>query len=252
MKKTLLALLLSSLAINAYAAETNHPTPEEKVFDQVNTVFQGKSKIENIKKAELDNAYYVTVDNNAIIFFTNNNYFMTGDLYNGKNQYNLTASYQADNNKKILDKIPEEDTITYKTKSENKLGTLYVFTDPSCPYCEKLHSEIEQYLEAGVDIKYLPYPRFGEKGPGYKSTLQAWCSEDQKTSIDAAMKNDKQKLEGLAQNKKSCLELMSRYQEVGKKLGVVGTPAVFMDTGHQIGGYNPASTIPKFYQIYKK
>lgn len=251
MKKKLIVLLLSAISINSYAVDKTKEIPEEIVFDQVNEIFQGKSKIENIKKSELDNAYYVTVDNNPIIFFTNNSYFITGDLYNGKNKYNLTASYQAENNKKILEQIPDKDTITYNTHVENKLGTLYVFTDPSCPYCEKLHTEIDEYLKTGVDVKYLPYPRFGEKGPGYKSTLQSWCAEDQKATLDLAMKNDKENLSKINVDTQKCVDLMSKYQDIGKKLGVVGTPAVFMDTGHQIGGYNPANTIPKFYQIYK-
>ena len=36
-----------------------------------------------------------------------------------------------------------------------------MFTDVDCGYCRKLHSEITNYLENGIQVNYLAYPSEG-------------------------------------------------------------------------------------------
>ena len=36
-----------------------------------------------------------------------------------------------------------------------------VFTDSSCPYCQKLHNEIPDLLENNVEVRYVLFSRNG-------------------------------------------------------------------------------------------
>lgn len=42
--------------------------------------------------------------------------------------------------------------------------TITVFTDIDCPYCSKLHPEMDRYLRAGIKVRYLAYSRSGLAG----------------------------------------------------------------------------------------
>ena len=33
-----------------------------------------------------------------------------------------------------------------------------VFTDIDCPYCAKLHSQIKQYEDEGIRVRYMLFP----------------------------------------------------------------------------------------------
>ena len=34
--------------------------------------------------------------------------------------------------------------------------TVTVFTDIDCTYCRKLHAQIDEYLENGIAVRYVP------------------------------------------------------------------------------------------------
>ena len=43
-----------------------------------------------------------------------------------------------------------------------------VFTDTSCGYCRKLHSQMQGYNDLGITVQYLAFPRSGITGPTFK------------------------------------------------------------------------------------
>ncbi|WP_275287145.1 thioredoxin fold domain-containing protein [Halomonas elongata] len=48
--------------------------------------------------------------------------------------------------------------VTYPADGDVK-GQMTVFTDISCPYCQRLHQDIPQLNAASITVHYLPYPR---------------------------------------------------------------------------------------------
>lgn len=49
--------------------------------------------------------------------------------------------------------------------SPNERMTAYVFTDISCAYCQTFHQNLQQYLNAGITVKFVLFPRNGLKTP---------------------------------------------------------------------------------------
>ncbi len=88
-----------------------------------------------------------------------------------------------------LSNIPDDWTITYKSPSE-KLR-LYVFTDPTCPYCKNFHVNMQELLDAGISVHYLLYPRDQANAGGSLSKTalnmrNIWCSANQKQALNDA------------------------------------------------------------------
>ena len=113
---------------------------------------------------------------------------------------------------------------------------LDVFTDTSCPYCQKLHSEIDKLQQAGITVRYFPYPRGGSRGPGYQHLRSVWCAEDREQAMTDA-KN--QQFDDLPPGDCAAAEMVDRGFLIGQQIGITGTPALFKGNGEKIDGYRP-------------
>lgn len=162
-------------------------------------------------------------------------YLFTGNLIDLKQGRNLTEL----SSRKIvvaeLDQVALEDKIIFAAFGEEK-AVLNVFTDTSCPYCQKLHAEVAELQAAGISVHYLPFPRGGTQGPGYQTLQQVWCAEDGATAMTIA--------KGLANGDLpagDCARatFVDTGFALGKKVGVKGTPALFKSNGEVIQGYVP-------------
>lgn len=97
--------------------------------------------------------------------------------------------------KGIMDRIVQMGdywSVVYEAKGEEK-KKIAVFSDPTCPYCKKLHEYVPELQEAGVTVYHLFYNRSmapntlnDPKVVKVNSALEsAWCSEDPNESIDS-------------------------------------------------------------------
>jgi len=130
---------------------------------------------------------------------------------------------------KVVDK---KDMIIYPAKGATK-AVVYVFTDADCPYCTKLHEEMDDINARGIEVRYLAWPRSEGSIPKMEAI---WCSEDR----NAAMNQAKM---GANVQAPSCNSPVKSQIELGMALGVRGTPAIFTESGQQVGGYLPAAQL---------
>jgi thiol:disulfide interchange protein DsbC len=143
-----------------------------------------------------------------------------------------------------LKAIPEVDFITFKAKEEKHV--VYSFTDPDCGYCRKLHKDTYENNKNGITIKYLPFPRGGLSGSSYDKLVYSYCSKDREAalkevkSVNKRFKVDK----GIPlEEKVKCENIVKKYYNMGRELGVTGTPSLFTESGKAIGGYLPPKVL---------
>ena len=131
-----------------------------------------------------------------------------------------------------LKTVDKKDMVIYPAKGATK-SVVYAFTDADCPYCTKLHEEMSDINARGIEVRYLAWPRSEGSIPKMEAI---WCSEDRKAAMDQAKM-------GANVQAPSCNNPVKEQIELGMSLGVRGTPAIFTESGQQIGGYLPAAQL---------
>lgn len=134
--------------------------------------------------------------------------------------------------KALLADIAKKDMVIFKPEGKVK-SVVYAFTDVDCGYCRKLHSEMKEINAGGVEVRYLAWPRSEQTVPVMESI---WCAEDTQVAMNTGKSGGNVK-------PASCDNPVQAQVELGMQLGVRGTPAIFTESGKQIGGYIPAEQL---------
>lgn len=188
-------------------------------------------KITDILPTQMPNMY-LAVPEGVPPFFTDKTgtYLMQGDIIKLGEQpaVDVASLAMAGVAKKALDNVDKSEMIVFPAKGQTK-SHIYVFTDPTCHYCRILHKDREAITGAGIEIRYLAWPRGNDLKPLAEAV---WCSKDRNTALTDA-KNDKAPKSG------KCASPVEKHMALGASLGVSGTPAVYTANGEQIGGYLP-------------
>jgi thiol:disulfide interchange protein DsbC len=137
--------------------------------------------------------------------------------------------------RKLLESAPRTERIVFAPA--NPKYTISVFTDIECGYCRKLHSEIAELNKQGIAVEYLAFPRMGLGSQDYKDMVAVWCAADKKKALTEAKASGK--VPGVA----SCKNPVTMQYNLGQRLGVNGTPAIFAPDGTQLGGYLPPAQL---------
>ena len=194
--------------------------------------------IESVSNSSINGFEIITLDDGREVHITEKgDYFVIGDLFKLEVTEVRNLSEEARKNKRLslLEGLSEKDFITYKAENEEK-GSVIVFTDVDCGYCRKLHKEVAELNEKGITVKYAAYPRAGiDSGTALKMEA-AWCADDSQTSL-TNLKN------GMSITPEKCENPIAKEYEIGRKIGLEGTPAIVLEDGTLIGGYLPADKL---------
>lgn len=135
--------------------------------------------------------------------------------------------------KQALAKLDPAKVITYEAEDEK--ASVYVFTDVTCGYCQRLHRQIANYNDLGITVHYLAFPRGGADGEAADTMRWVWCEKDRHAALTAA------KLQGVTHTPpEGCKDPVEEQFRMGLEFGVRGTPAIYTPDGEYLGGYlNP-------------
>lgn len=134
----------------------------------------------------------------------------------------------------LLKTVPSSERIVFAPP--NAKYTVSVFTDIECGYCRKLHSEIAELNKLGVAVEYLAFPRMGLGSKDHKDMISVWCSSDRKRALTEAKS-------GKPVPAKDCKNPVTMEYNLGQRIGVTGTPAIYAPDGTQLGGYLPPQAL---------
>ncbi|AJR09866.1 bifunctional protein-disulfide isomerase/oxidoreductase DsbC [Photobacterium gaetbulicola] len=181
----------------------------------------------------------VVTDRGIFYVSDDGGHFILGSLYQATDAepVNLTEQKMAKMNKAKLQGM-EDEMIVYPAKDEKYVVT--VFTDTSCGYCRKLHNEMQAYNDAGITIRYLAFPRGGERSRNFSEMSAIWGAKDPAKAMDQA-KEGSFNPEGVEQR----TELVKKHYQLGVAMGVSGTPAMILEDGTMLPGYQPAPMLRK-------
>lgn len=175
------------------------------------------------------------------LFYVSNDgsFFVQGDVYNiDKGMKNETETTLIEVRKKGLKEFAGQ-MITYKAKNEKY--QVNVFTDTSCGYCRKMHSQIDEYNALGITVNYLAFPRNGVNSRAYLDLVSVWCADDTQSALTEAKMNNNIAM-------RQCKNSVKEQYQFGAKVGVNGTPAVVLNDGTLIPGYRKPADLLKMLQ----
>lgn len=133
-----------------------------------------------------------------------------------------------------------------------KQGDLYVFTDPTCGYCHKVEDERDTYLENGIQIHYIPWPRSGMRNRSaepYDKWAKAMCSLNPSESYHRiSLERDFVPVPDPQKDMADCEKIINDGWVLGYDNGVSGTPVLVAkpSDGGQISvtpGYKPVKEV---------
>ena len=224
MKNSLiLFILIFSVSVSA---------SQDNIREGLKNILPDGTVIELIEPSPIPGIYAVYYGDLQPIYVTQDgSFFIYGDIYkiNINSISNITEKSVAERRKLILQNIPSEELISFK--SSNEQFSVIVFTDVDCGYCRKLHNQIDEYNSLGISINYAAFPRSGLGTSAFTKMVGAWCSDNPKDSM-TKLKNNSPLDISFCEN-----QPVSKQYIIGKKLGVDGTPAIFSMDGEMFPGY---------------
>ncbi len=186
---------------------------------------------ENVSTSPVDGWY--TIQSGSVIAYISGDgrYMLQGDLIDLDQQLNLSEATRTGARRKLMATVTDDEVIAF-TPSEVKYS-VDVFTDVDCTYCRRLHSQIEEYMAHGIEIRYLLYPRNGPASPSWNKAEEVWCASDRANALTLA------KLDKDFKTSKCDASIVQDNYVMGRDVGLSGTPAIVFEDGTLVGGYLP-------------
>jgi thiol:disulfide interchange protein DsbC len=188
-------------------------------------------KVEDVRPSAVPGLYEVSSGMDIGYVSADGRFYIDGDVFDITTRANLTENRRQGARAALIKGVKDEEAIVFSPKGYKY--TVNVFTDVDCGYCRHLHAEIGELNRLGVRVRYLMYPR---GGPGTESWAKAeavWCSADRNDALTRAKR-------GEAITAAKCTTPVARQFELGRELGIRGTPGIITERGDYIPGYLPA------------
>jgi len=235
------AALMAALVILAPLATAGEPVAKP-VADKLRAALEVPGMgltVDTVSSSEIPGLYQVQFINGPLVYSSaDGQFFIVGDMYTvqGGKYVNLAEKRRDGERAAMLAAIAEEDMIVFSPEGKPK-GQITVFTDVTCFYCQKLHKEVPELNKRGVEVRYLAYPRAGVDSDGFRQLASAWCADNPQEAL-TKLKNRQSVPENVCDGN----PIAAQFQ-LGQEMGVRGTPAIVMQDGTMIPGYQSAEDV---------
>lgn len=156
-----------------------------------------------------------------------------------------------------LEKVPKKYLFSYGNPAA-KL-TVYVVTDPECPFCAKFDTEMQKVLKERNDVKFeiilfpLPFHKHAQK-----ITQRIVCEkslskkrEILEKSFEVIRNRDEKKLEELGKECEEGKKAIQEHLKFGSDAGIGGTPTLIFPYGIVVSGWMTADQINRVLDALK-
>jgi len=240
--KRLLLTLITASGVTAFIADAATPAEDiERVRTELTKMIPPAQNAE-IVETPAENVYRMEFQGNFAYVYVSGDHVLIGELLNTKEQVNLGDVAQAERVADVIDDVSTDKMIVFGPQDAKRHIT--VFTDIDCGYCRKLHNEVADLTDAGIQVRYLAFPRAGVGSASHKKYVSVWCNDDQQSAMTTAKS-------GGAVPAATCENPVTETYNLGQQVGVRGTPTIIFDDGTLTPGYLPSAELIRRLGIEK-
>jgi len=195
-----------------------------------------------VSKREVNGLCEIIVNsgNSLIPFYGAGKFIISGEMYENGRALTSDKIYEI-NMQRFREAKKEVDALvafTY-TPAKVKIETsLYMFTDPLCPYCNKIGADVISLSERlGFRIKVLLYTVHGERGK--EKCIEAACRSMDGGSFNLPGYYEQEWKKKETEKAFLCIKgeaLVAKTEALSEIIGVDSVPFFFIDDGNYVSG----------------
>jgi thiol:disulfide interchange protein DsbC len=191
----------------------------------------------NVSDSPIGALYEVNVAGAISYVTTDGRFLIRGEIIDLASHENLTERRRAEQRADLIRSIDPSSAIVFKPENGIVLHRITVFTDVDCGYCRQLHRGIASMNALGIEVHYVAYPRTGPNTESWTKAEHVWCASDRNAALTKA------KLGGDVPATEGCTAPVADHYELGRRIGMTGTPGVYAEDGTELGGYVPPAPL---------
>ena len=189
-------------------------------------------KVDSVRKAGFLNLYEVVVGGDVLYTDEKVSYVVLGNVIDAKSHKDLTEERKNKLSQIKFSDLPLD--LAVKVVKGNGKRMLVTFEDPNCTYCKKLAKEIQGLND--VTVYTFLYPILSPDSTDKSKAI--WCSPDRAKAWTEYMLHGTSPVGG-----KCDTTAIDKVSELGRRLNVRGTPALFLADGTRIPGFMPTAQL---------
>lgn len=239
MLKPLALAIFGALTTAQASAAPKQATPGEIAAYAVEQKLRGaypETDFKSVRQAPIKGLYEVVMGNRIVYTDDDGKLMVFGRIVDLANKKDLTADRLAEVNAIDISKLPLKQAI--KTVRGDGSRTLYVFSDPDCPYCKRLESTLRDL--SNVTIYTFLYPLESLHPEAKAKSESVWCAKDRSKAWEALM------VAGKPVKQQACDNPIADNIALGQKFNVQGTPFLINANGMPKAGALPLAEIEAF------
>ncbi|OFA00582.1 DsbC family protein [Duganella sp. HH101] len=222
--KTVL-LLLSALMASCVGAET--PPTTDAIKKLVEPRLGSNVKVDSVRETPYGGLYEIRIGSEILYTDKTGTYLFSGHVFNLTTSTDLTKERLEEINKIKFSDLPLDKAI--KTVKGDGSRVIAVFEDPNCGYCKRFRQTTLKETD-NITVYTFMYNILADDS--FVKSKNIWCSPDRSKAWDDWMLNNKAAPVAAA----NCESPNEQVVELGHKLGVSGTPAIFFADGTRVPG----------------
>jgi thiol:disulfide interchange protein DsbC len=247
---TLAAAVLLATGLGTALASTADKASQD-LLAQLRSLYPA-THFKSVSTTPLPGVFEVAMGANLAYVDAAGRHFLFGHLYDMREQRDLTAERRQVLSRIDVKDLPLSDAITEVRGNGSRF--LAVFSDPDCPYCKRLEVDLQDMTDVTIHTFVMPlsslHPQARDKaikvwcasGPDAAGSsdshqrmaarVEAWHVLMRRSSQSGAGTVDRQVPQATA----DCDHPIDRNVELGRSLGIHGTPTLVAGDGRMLQG----------------
>lgn len=220
----------------AAAPEKASPAVESAVKSAVEGWLKGRFKVDSVSKTPMPGIVEVRIGTDLLYADEKAGFaIVEGQMVNLKTGDNITATRLEEINVIDFSKLPRD--LALKTVKGNGKRVMAVFEDPYCSFCRTYRKTLLDLNNVTIYTYFFPILRAESE----TVSRNAWCAKNREEAWNDWMLFGKEPPKAGA----NCNFQTAKIVELGKSLGVSGTPTTFFSNGKRASGAIPKDRLEK-------